>query len=159
MTYKKIKRVYVDTSVIGGNFDAEFNWQTEPFWNAVRSGSVIAIVSDVLENELKRGAPMHIRGFFRDFEEFQIERVASTTESDSLAMRYITEKVVGRSSLEDCKHIALATIHHADCLVSWNFKHIVNFNRIRGYNGVNLLLGYQTLEIRTPYEVINDDEN
>lgn len=54
-----------------------------------------------------------------------------------LADKYISEKVVGLTSLEDCRHIALATINRVDVLASWNFKHIVNLERIKGYNSVN----------------------
>jgi hypothetical protein len=71
-----------------------------------------------------------------------------------LATTYIEEKVVGKTSYDDCLHIALATIHKADYLASWNFKHIVNVDKIRGYNSVNIKLGYKTLEIRTPRELI-----
>ena len=67
----------------------------------------------------------------------------------------ITEKVVGKTSLEDCRHIALATINKVDVLASWNFKHIVNLDRIKGYNSVNLKLGYQMIEIRSPKDLIN----
>ncbi|MCL2005447.1 MAG: hypothetical protein FWG73_04705 [Planctomycetaceae bacterium] len=101
-------------------------------------------------------APQYIRDFFAALPASQIERVVSTDESDTLAERYIAEGVVGASSLDDCKHIAIATIHRADVLVSWNFKHIVNINRIRGYNSVNMRLGYPIIEIRTPEEVIHD---
>ena len=72
-----------------------------------------------------------------------------------MADKYITEKVVGKTSLEDCRHIALATIYRVDTLASWNFKHIVNLDRIKGYNSVNLRLGYPTIEIRTPQELVN----
>ncbi|MDR0704626.1 MAG: hypothetical protein LBF88_06510 [Planctomycetaceae bacterium] len=137
-----IKRVYVDTSVVGGKFDKEFTLLTTPFWNAVFNRKMTIIVSDILEKELE-GAPIQIYEFFTQLPESQIEHVVSTDESDNLAKKYIAEYVVGRSSENDCKHIALATINHADCLVSWNFKHIVNINRIRGYNGVNMLLAIQ----------------
>lgn len=70
---------------------------------------------------------------------------------------YIDEKIVGKSSLLDCQHIATATLNHADVLVSWNFKHIVNLMRIKGYNSINLREGYQTLEIRTPKEIFKDE--
>jgi hypothetical protein len=73
-----------------------------------------------------------------------------------LAKRYIAEGVVGESSLDDCRHIALATLANADVLVSWNFKHIVNVDRIRGYNGINMKMGYSQIDIRTPYEVTHD---
>ena len=151
-----IKRVYVDTSVVGGRFDEEFAALTAPFWNAVRNGEVTVILSDLLESEVKT-APKVVRDFFGSLPESHIERVTATNEAKELAARYIAENVVGQTSFDDCVHIALGTIHRADYLVSWNFKHIVNVRRIQGYNGVNLLLGYQPLEIRTPYEVINDE--
>lgn len=69
-----------------------------------------------------------------------------------LATEYVTEKVVGQTSYADCLHIALATINRADFLVSWNFKHIVNIERIRGYNAINIKNGYKQLEIRSPRE-------
>ena len=72
-----------------------------------------------------------------------------------LADAYINEKVVGKTSLEDCRHIAMATIHKVDVLASWNFKHIVNLDRIKGYNAVNRRLGYSVLEIRSPKDLMN----
>jgi hypothetical protein len=83
-----------------------------------------------------------------------IEFLAITDEADKLANQYVAENVVGKTSLEDCRHIAIATLNDADLLVSWNFKHIVNVSRIRGYNGVHYKLGHKILEIRTPREVI-----
>jgi hypothetical protein len=109
-----------------------------------------------LEAELEN-APKHIRDFFNELPVSQIERVASTAESNSLAARYIAENVVGQSSLTDCKHVAIATIAKADVLVSWNCKHIVNASRIRGYNSINEDAGFLPIDIRTPYEVINDE--
>lgn len=156
MQQARIKRIYVDSSVVGGAFNQKFLEQTAPFWHAVQAGEIVVIFSDVLQNEVDR-APKCVQEFLESLPESQIERVVSTDESDRLAERYISENVVGPTSLDDCRHIALATIHRADWLVSWNFKHIVNVKRIQGYNGVNLLLGYQPLEIRIPYEVINDE--
>jgi predicted nucleic acid-binding protein len=109
----------------------------------------------VFDQEVKK-APQCVRDFFASLPESQIEHVVSTSESDTLAERYIAEKIVGPKSLADCKHIAVATLANADVLVSWNFKHIVNVNRIKGYNGINTKLGYSPIEIRTPYEVIHD---
>jgi len=71
-----------------------------------------------------------------------------------LAEKYIKEEVVCKTHFNDCLHIAIATIHNVDILVSWNFKHIVNIYRIRGYNSVNIKLGYKTLEIRSPKEIV-----
>jgi hypothetical protein len=153
---KKIRRVYVDGCAVGGAFNKKFAEQTRPFWEAVQRGEVIVILSDVLAGEVER-APQRVRDFYDSLPESQIERVVSTEESNRLAAQYIVEGVVGQSSLDDCKHIALATINHADVLVSWNFKHIVNVDRIRGYNSINMKMSYSQIDIRTPYEVIHDE--
>lgn len=76
-----------------------------------------------------------------------------TNEAIELAQMYIAEGVVGKTSKADCQHIALATLNNADVLVSWNFKHIVNLERIRGYNSINFREGYKMIEIRTPKEI------
>ena len=80
--------------------------------------------------------------------------VSVTEDAYNLAENYINEKVVGETSFDDCVHIATATIHKVDYLISWNFKHIVNVFRIKGYNAVNLKNGYIQLDIRSPKEII-----
>jgi hypothetical protein len=52
-------------------------------------------------------------------------------------------------------HIALATIAVVDLLVSWNFRHIVRYDKIRLFNAVNLEQGYRAIQIHTPREVTN----
>ena len=101
----------------------------------------------------KAKAALFVREFFDSIPEQSIHKVSLIKEVTELANKYIAEKVVGKTSLADCNHIALATIYAADVLVSWNFKHIVNLERIRGYNSINFREGYQILEIRTPKEV------
>jgi hypothetical protein len=64
-------------------------------------------------------------------------------------------KVMGETSLDDCIHIATAVLNKVEMLVSWNYKHIVNIYRIRGYNSINLRLGHGTLEIHSPKEIVN----
>jgi plasmid stabilization system protein ParE len=100
-------------------------------------------------------APNYIQDFFESLPGNLIERVELTDEARELSEKYISEKVVGSTSRADCQHIALATINKADVLVSWNFKHIVNLERIRGYNSINFREGYQMTEIRTPKEIFN----
>ena len=144
---KKIKRMYVDMSVFYGAPAKEFSQDSKLFWDAVRNGEIVLIVSDVLDEELKR-APAYVRRLFAALPEALFERVISTDESDHLAEQYIAQNVVGESNLDDCKHIALATIAGADALVSWNFKHIVG--RRDGYNDVNNALGYPKIKIQSP---------
>jgi predicted nucleic acid-binding protein len=152
-----IQRIYIDTSVIGGYFDPEFEEFTRPFFQRVLDDEIIVIYSNITEEELI-SAPEHVKQFMRDLPETAVEYVEVSDESTELAIAYLNEGVVGKSSFADCMHIALASIHRADLLVSWNFRHIVNINRIRGYNAVNYKLGYPIIDIRSPREVVKYDK-
>lgn len=110
------------------------------------------IVSDILEAELM-SAPNFVKELLKDLPEVQIEKVRLSPEAIELADKYIEAKVVGKTSRADCQHSAIATLCNADVLVSWNFKHIVNLDRIRGYNGINYQNGHKMIEIRTPKEI------
>ena len=151
MTTKQ--RFYFDTSVFGGVYDEEFEEGSIQLFEKVKLGQVACLYSDLTEGELSI-APEKVRLFFEGLPKEHLEKLTVSDDAVELANRYIKEKVVGKTSFDDCVHIALATIHRADILVSWNFKHIVNVYRIRGYNSVNLKSGYQTLEIRSPKDII-----
>lgn len=87
-----------------------------------------------------------------------IQIIKRNSESEDLSFQYINAKAISPKFSEDALHIAIATINNVDLLVSWNFKHIVNYNRILKYNAINLLNGYKHLEIRSPKEVLDDEE-
>ena len=148
------QRIYIDTSVVGGYFDEEFKEATQAFFERLENEEVIFVVSDLLDLELVN-APENVKQLLFKYSNDKFERVELSEEAVKLADKYIEEKVVGRTSLEDCRHIALATINKVDVLASWNFKHIVNLDRIKGYNSVNLKLGYQMIEIRSPKDLIH----
>ena len=148
-----IQRIYIDTSVVGGIFDNEFDVFTKMFFDKAFRGEIRLIISELLEEELIN-APERVKDFFRTLPTTQLELVRLTKEAIELAEMYIDEKVVGETSRADCRHIALATLNNADVLVSWNFQHIVNLKRIRGYNSINLREGLHTLEIRSPKELM-----
>jgi len=148
-------RVYIDTSVVGGYYDKEFEDATIRLFKKVENGVITLVISNLMEAELLR-APAHVRNHLDKYHQKHIERVALTKEATELADQYIAEKVVGMTSRADCQHIAIATLNKVDILVSWNFKHIVNLTRIRGYNSVNLKHGHIMLEIRTPKEITEE---
>jgi predicted nucleic acid-binding protein len=153
MKTKKLN-LYIDTSVIGGYFDVEFEEETKLLFKSILNNEFHVIYSTVTEDELIN-APEKVREFLNTIPNENKTRIELTEEAVMLGDTYIAENVVGKTSREDCFHIALATIHKADILVSWNFKHIVNVMRIRGYNAVNLKLGYSNIDIRSPKEIIN----
>jgi len=150
----KQQRIYIDTSIVGGFFDAEFEKETKLLFQGLENEEVVFVISEVLTGELEN-APERVKNLLNNYNDECFEYVQLTDEARQLAERYIAENVVGKISYNDCCHIALATIHRVDVLASWNFKHIVNLVRIRGYNGVNLKNGYTTIEIRNPKELID----
>ncbi len=151
-----IQRFYFDTSVFGGVFDSEFEEESTILFEKVKLGQIICVYSDLTESELAN-APHKVQEFFLNIAEEHKQIINVTQQALELAQTYIDEKVVGPTSLDDCIHIAMATLNKVDILISWNFKHIVNVYRIRGYNSVNLRLGYSTLEIRSPKDIVGNE--
>ena len=149
--------LYIDTSVIGGYFDIEFQKETRILFENIENQKYDIMFSSVTEEELLN-APEEVKYLLESIPDIFIKRVVLTEEAVKLADSYISDGVVGKTSRDDCLHIALATIYKADILVSWNFKHIVNIFRIRGYNAVNLKLGYSQIDIRSPKEIITNEE-
>jgi hypothetical protein len=145
------QRLYIDTSVFGGYFDIEFSEFTIPLFDKLKKDEFTLLYSTVTQEEIEN-APEKIKELVKSIKIESTEFLQITEDVINLASEYISEKVVGKSSYADCLHIAIATVNHADFLVSWNFKHIVNIERIRGYNSINFKNGYKQLEIRSPRE-------
>jgi len=152
---KKLK-VYIDTSVIGGCFDEEFSKWSNLLFTEFKQGKLIAVVSDITLDELNN-APENVRRIIENIPESNLVKLSIDNESEQLAQIYIKENAITKKYADDARHIAIATVNNLDVLVSWNFKHIVNINRIHQYNAVNIRHKYKAIEIRTPREVV--DEN
>jgi predicted nucleic acid-binding protein len=152
------QRLYIDTSVFGGFFDEEFSEFTKPLFERIQKGEFKLLFSTVTQDELTL-APGNIKKLVENIKVENTEFIETTAESVDLATQYIFEKVVGQTNLSDCLHIALATINRADFLISWNFKHIVNVQRIRCYNAINIKNGYKQLEIRSPRDFMTYGDN
>jgi hypothetical protein len=148
------QRYYIDTSVFGGYFDEEFAEHTIPSFQRYKKNEFTLLFSTVTQDELTN-APEEVKELVKSLKSEHTEFLEITDEAIDLATDYINEKVVGKTSFADCLHIAIATINRADFLISWNFKHIVNIERIRGYNSINIKKGYKQLEIRSPREFEN----
>jgi predicted nucleic acid-binding protein len=152
------QRLYIDTSVFGGYFDEEFSEYTRPLFERLQNNEFILLYSSVTQDELN-SAPERVKELVTSLKAENTEFLEINDEAVELALNYIGEKVVGQTSFADCLHIALATINRADYLISWNFKHIVNVQRIRGYNAINIKNGYKELEIRSPRDFMTYEDN
>lgn len=147
-------RIYTDTSVIGGCLDPEFKEASQLLFDSFRQGEATMVYSSLTLLELAP-APAAVHAVLDRVPEANREYVEMTEEAVALAGRYIDAGAIGPANRADAQHIAVATVNFIGVLVSWNFRHIVNLQRIRAYNAVNLREGYPALEIRTPREVID----
>ena len=150
-------KFYVDTSVWGGYNDKEFSAWTIPFFMQARQGKFTIVLSDVTIGELQN-APERVRELPTTIPPDFLELVTLTPEQLELADKYVQEGALPTKFHSDAQHIAISGILKADSLVSWNFKHMVNFFRIRQYNSINLKYGFSTIDIRTPKEVTYEEE-
>jgi predicted nucleic acid-binding protein len=146
-------RVYVDTSVIGGCFDEEFAKESRALVEAAREGRFVLLLSELLAAELGAGPP-ELQEVLEGLAAESFESVDISEESVRLRDAYLMAGVVGPPHDKDAHHIALATVARADLVVSWNFKHIVHWEKMRGFNAVNLREGYPPIEIHSPREVV-----
>lgn len=153
----RLNRIYVDTSVEGGCFDPEFLRDSLALFDMARKGTAVLLISSVLAQELEE-APPEIARFIEQLPERFVERVRTDDKVSQLRDRYIAAGVVSSKYRQDATHVATATVHKADVIVSWNFKHLVNVYRIRGFNAVNARYGHGSIDIRTPTEVVPSDE-
>jgi len=152
-------RVYIDTSVIGGYFDDEFSKWSKKLIEQILLGEITALISDITIDEII-DAPKNVQSILEKIlNSKNRELLTADEECRELADAYIMEGAVSEKFYEDALHIALATIHTATVLTSWNFKHIVNLSRIRQYNSVNIKKGYSFVEIRSPRDIIKEEEN
>lgn len=146
------QRIYLDTSVLGGCFDPEFAPWSLALMADFRTGRFVALLSDLLGAEVE-GAPASVRELHAELLTLAPTPQPLTGEADALAARYAARSIVGPKFRNDLLHVALATVVDADVIVSWNFRHIVRFDKIRAFNAVNLEAGYKPLAIHSPREV------
>ena len=149
-------RVYVDNSVISGTQDDEFAEESRRFFDLVAGGEYVALVSSMTYDEMG-GAPAGAERVLRELPREGVEEVVVDDEVRVLAEAYVRAGVLTVNRRYDALHVAAASVAGADLIVSWNFEHMVNYNRIRKFNAVNLLNGYKAVDIRTPKEVVHGD--
>ena len=152
--------VYTDTSVVGGCFANEFKEHSLALFEEFKTGIKKLILSDLVKMELELASDQVNEKVDEVPGRFKVE-IKSTVRAATLAATYIAQGALSNKCYNDALHIALATLHNADVLASWNFKHIVNLDRIKLYNSIHLQMGYRSIEIRTPREILkphNDEK-
>jgi hypothetical protein len=148
----KIQRIYIDTSVVGGCFDLEFAEWSNGLLQDFRNGTFQPLLSEVVAAEIE-DAPEEVQFVYAELIAMNAETLAVEESALELADEYQKRGILTPNFYDDGLHIALATVAEADLLVSWNFKHIVRFDKIRLFNAINTEFGYKPLQIFSPREV------
>jgi hypothetical protein len=151
------RRVYVDNSVFGGVFDDEFAEASEMFFAEAKSGDWLLLISRIVFDEISL-APSEVQDVLRSLPEECLDILELTPDARALADAYVEAGVLGEASRNDALQVAVVSAHDVRLIASWNFRHLVNYDRIQGFNAVNLLKGYGPVDIRTPKELLHDDE-
>jgi hypothetical protein len=146
-------RIYADTSVFGGCFDEVFRKESELLFREIKNGKFILVISGTTSRELN-DAPQKVQDVLGGLPPEMVEVIDLSEEIYTLRDAYLKAAVVGPASEADAEHIAAATVAGVDFVVSWNFKHIVHYDKIRGFQAINLLQGYEPIQIFSPKEVV-----
>lgn len=154
----KVPRIYIDTSVLGGCFDAEFAPWSNQLLADIRSGLFVPVLSEIVAVEMQQ-APVDVQNLYVDLIADGAEVLAVGPNAFELADTYQHRHILTPKFYNDGLHIALATVADVDLLVSWNFKHIVHYDKIRRFTAVNLERGYKPVQIFSPREVISYDND
>lgn len=153
-----VPRAYVDASVFGGIHDVEFSEASQAFFDQARAGHFALMISALVAEELDpapEGVRRHFESWLADLEFVPIdERMVA------LQQAYLDAGIVTPKWADDALHVAAASVAGADLIVSWNFRHIVHFDKVRRYNAVNRLYGWPEIAIHSPSEVLRyEDED
>lgn len=150
--------LYLDNSVLGGYFDTEFEEATRKLWMLAEAGHYHFVASVVTEREASR-APERVYNLFLNTFTDPESILGLSARGLALAQSYVDHQVVSPKYIDDAQHVAAATTHGLGVIVSWNFRHLVNYQREAGFNRVNLEYGYPAVRIISPQELVYGDEN
>ena len=153
----KVRRIYADTTVIGGCIDPEYAAESMRLVEAVRRGRLVLLLSDVMVAELA-DAPARVRSVLQSLPAGAVEKVELTGEVFQLRDAYLSARIVGQRWTDDAAHVAAATVAGADAVVSWDSEHLVESGKVKAYNQGNRRRGYGKVSIVTPKEVVGEQE-
>jgi len=150
-------RIYADTSVFGGYFDEEFAKESKLLFENIKKGKFLLVISTTILGELEK-APDHVQKVLSELPPEMVELIEFSKEIGLLRDAYLEAGIVGTEHKADAEHIATASVADVDFVVSWNFKHIVHYEKINGYQAINLMNGYKEIRIYSPKEVVENDK-
>ena len=157
---RKLK-VYLDTSVISylQQEDApERMRDTIELWKDFINEKYDIYLSQITLDEISKCSEPKKSVLYDYLSDIDYIRLDIDTEILELAQKIIDMGILSPKSFDDCQHIAAAVVNGCDCIISWNFKHIVNIKTIRGVRAITDLEGYKGIDIINPSVLLESEE-
>lgn len=157
---RKLK-VYLDTSVISHLMQEDVPEKmadTRQLWEMFKNGKYDVYVSTVTLREIEKCPEPKKTQLIDCLNEIQFTTLDITDDIVAIAEKIINMGILTKKSFDDCQDIGAAIISECDCIISWNFKHIVNVKTIRGVRAITNLEGYKMIEIWNPSVLLESEE-
>lgn len=154
-------RVYLDTSVISHLLQKDVPEKmadTRQLWEMFRTGKYDVYLSTVTLEELKGCSEPKQSQLFDYLGLIDYTLVQIDDNVADIAQQIIEMGILTKKSYDDCQHIGAAIVSECDCIMSWNFKHIVNIKTIRGVRAITNLNGHKPIEILNPSVLLESEE-
>jgi len=113
-----------------------------------------AVVSPLVSSELSRLKEPHRTSYLKLIS--NLEQVDLTEEAAILAEGYIARGIFHRKYIADALHVAIASFHKIDYLVTWNFGHLANVRRQARIRLFNTAAGFYVPMIVTPEFLVSE---
>ena len=157
---RKLK-LYLDTSIMSHLFADDVPDKmddTKRLWDKLIANEYDIVISPVVAGEIKKCSEPKRSQMLAKLQSIKFHVLTESDEVKTLAAAYIKGGVLKEKSLDDCLHIAYAVINNCDAIVSWNFKHLVNFKTINKVRVVNTMHRYKEIGIITPTMLIEEED-
>jgi len=154
-------KIYIETTIPSFYFNtrtepeaiARCNW-TKEWWDNCRH-SYKNVTSLAVIAELERGSHPNKQEKVSLISDLPMLSV--TDDISQIARVYILRKIMPQDPLGDALHLAMASFHKCDVLLSWNCRNIVNFNKFDRIRRVNVELGLYVPNLLTPFGLLEED--
>jgi len=147
---KKIK-IYLETSAISNLEQLDLSEQMSDMrvlWELLKHEKYDVVVSSITHKELESTKDTEKRDLLFDYlDSIDYEFIERNSEIEAIADDIISKGILTKNSYSDCLHIACALITNCDCIVSYNFRHLVNIRTIKGVQAISMMQGYVNLNI------------
>jgi len=152
--------IYLDTSVLNFFFeeeDLEKVYSTKELFREIRRGKYTPFISELVLREIGKTERFKRERLLSLVRTYEIPCLETTPGCLALAQKYMERRLFPQKYRDDSIHIATATVHNLDVVISWNLRHMVKLKTRREVKAINILEGYREIEICTPTEVIESD--